>query len=1327
MTSEESLIKKLDELRKWQMQRQTLLTQFQQEQREKLSTEQKQIYETLGLSLDNITDNESLVEKLAMLQLSISTDDDTDSPKAKPCNYTNTQNPANFDKHEIIVKKEPNPQMVSSDDTDEFNTSLNSSCEVLNKINYNHKELSIQETPKKYQDTSSTELNGVHSLSLTPGKCIDDIPVPSPKKDFQTLLEEKLKDSGAIKTNNNNDNNKVTNGIKRPFLRKGTGLARFRMGSKTDKNSANMKNSKLQNTPLSTKLKVTKVQKNSSTHCAAKQKKNTETRRRTIHGISPRSTTIPKIPQQKLNLRNVSLPQKVLQRRSLPAVLVKSPEPDKISITSNDQSEIDELDTSRLETKIFEMLEERAENSSFCSNSSAVIDFLRQSTPIKLRNIRKNLQSLKNSGKTDTNIPNNNSNKIIHSKNSSSDKNTRCLTNENQMLKDIDALKIIQKSLTAECLHNVGNQMIKSSKYQDYADIDDTKCVLSTKKAESCDLIKNDYHESDKNADADISVHVRFADYNEYKSISDISVLSKDSYDYDDKISSNHSTSAESDTDTSTDKPEIVELEDLSDSEQSSGSKKSSNSIPSNKKFAEAFDNQSTDNEHSRSDDPDDSDFDNTILEFQEPIQKVSRWSSSEIMTECNEKMKAHHTDIHELKQDRILDDDDTILKSELLKSRLLELEREIEIFRKENSALMAYRQKLNNEQNRLRKEYEEKHKDLKMEKIHMKNSLEEEKKRVIREKAALENRLRDAREKSLQTKQERLEIQNLKEKLEKLQDDMNDKENRWQAAQARQRSQIRVLQMENTKLKEEVARLQAARKNNSRLRKPMAISNTKAIHEINRQLDNYRNSIEQNEDDIKKEEKKSKLPVKSHPEKIESTSNHQITKSTSTEEEKVTYDQSTQVIGNRENNSENTLQKRYLYESLLKDATNEYVINYNSQEQQTTHNEDVENRNSNSLIQMNDKETKIQINDGLKNYQFDTIKNYQNSLTRNSVHNDDKVALNEKSSSSSPKIVQKSYKQFVQEVINTKNDEANTGHQYSQRTLILRENSPKKQSIQTISTSDLDKNSTGRSNQLVEHNSPRQLPMMSYGNNITNSQNGLSELRDMDSDLNPRREIQKPIPRPTENTVPKPECNHISQISESHIDNKCALPTAQQNIREVKHPDGHIEFWYSNGNVKRVYPDRNISKMIYYNGDVCETAADGCVKYFYAATKTWQTTYPDGFEILEFPDGQQERRTTDGVVEVSFPDGSVRLIQPDGIEKWALSDGTIAEIFPNGDKILSFSNGQREIHTSDHKRREYPDGTVKFIYLDGTQETRYSNGRVRMKDKDGNLIMDSY
>ena len=38
-------------------------------------------------------------------------------------------------------------------------------------------------------------------------------------------------------------------------------------------------------------------------------------------------------------------------------------------------------------------------------------------------------------------------------------------------------------------------------------------------------------------------------------------------------------------------------------------------------------------------------------------------------------------------------------------------------------------------------------------------------------------------------------------------------------------------------------------------------------------------------------------------------------------------------------------------------------------------------------------------------------------------------------------------------------------------------------------------------------------------------------------------------------------------------------------------------------------------------------------------------------------------------------------------------------------------------------QRRELVDGTTKTIWSDGTQETRYPSGRLRVKDKDNNLI----
>lgn len=54
---------------------------------------------------------------------------------------------------------------------------------------------------------------------------------------------------------------------------------------------------------------------------------------------------------------------------------------------------------------------------------------------------------------------------------------------------------------------------------------------------------------------------------------------------------------------------------------------------------------------------------------------------------------------------------------------------------------------------------------------------------------------------------------------------------------------------------------------------------------------------------------------------------------------------------------------------------------------------------------------------------------------------------------------------------------------------------------------------------------------------------------------------------------------------------------------------------------------------------------------------------------------------------------------------------------------MVEFPNGQREVHTSQYKRREYPDGTVKTIYPSGQQETKYASGRVHIRKMKGATV----
>nr|XP_055215675.1 centromere protein J isoform X3 [Gorilla gorilla gorilla] len=185
----------------------------------------------------------------------------------------------------------------------------------------------------------------------------------------------------------------------------------------------------------------------------------------------------------------------------------------------------------------------------------------------------------------------------------------------------------------------------------------------------------------------------------------------------------------------------------------------------------------------------------------------------------------------------------------------------------------------------------------------------------------------------------------------------------------------------------------------------------------------------------------------------------------------------------------------------------------------------------------------------------------------------------------------------------------------------------------------------------------------------------------------------------------------------------------------EISHPDGKVEKVYKNGchvilfpngTRKEVSADGKTITVTFFNGDVKQVMPDQRVIYYYAAAQTTHTTYPEGLEVLHFSSGQIEKHYPDGRKEITFPDQTVKNLFPDGQEESIFPDGTIVRVQRDGNKLIEFNNGQRELHTAQFKRREYPDGTVKTVYGNGHQETKYRSGRIRVKDKEGNVLMDT-
>ncbi|XP_058788921.1 centromere protein J [Phymastichus coffea] len=1116
MAVEASIVEQLQELRRWQLQQQQELIKKQQEQRELLTNEQNRLYEALSLSVDEMSLNSDSLKEIIeeqkvngnLIDLEIPDEDEFKTPKSSHSfSQFNPLSNENNNSNGLILNV-PKLQLVGKTTKSDVKQNIQHN-NSYNQNDYSS-ELSILDSSQPYF------LDKLQRQSAP----IDEMPVPSPKKDFITLLEEKLKDSTEVVTESKNKPI-----VKRPFLKKGEGLVRYMPNANPNKISRTTRGRSASFSCETRNNNIRQPKKTNLGRCnSLPRSKKTDVPRKPL-------VTNASVAQQKLTLKNIPPPKKKSRNKSIG--FLPSPTEKKkllVNVSDSNTSDLEVKSKKEMEeVRIFELLEDKAENSSFCSTSSTIIAFMQQSTPLKhkalLHSASKNKISLSDIGdetldelvkatKLNYHVP-------------QSQKSIKHKTPDIPW-DEVPISTLNNKNTASDVILPYGTDI--DEKYED-------------------DISNKGMDENENN----VSLHVRFAEYNEYKTMTDTSSIASDS-----QVNVNYVSEkgAWSDFSVNTDSSDIENLI-LSELKKKL---QNNNNILETPRCVQSS-QYDTDEDATEDFKNGEGDNDNENVEDENELKDETIQEENGIVIDEN---NANHS----------------IFKSELLKTRLQELEREIEIFRKESAALTFQRQKLQEERTKLQEErlslqrsYEEKEKTLEIEKKRTENHLQEEKKRLNREKTALESRMKDAWDKAQKSKQERQEIEKLREQIEELKEELSQKESKWSASNARQRSQMRVLQTENSKLKQELEKQQ--QKKNVKSKKPT--TNTRAIHQINKFLaDRKKISPFKNEDDCNEEIVKATEPanVAYDDLDLEPVELDEF-QSKNNKSEKVKTLKSAESIARTRN----------LYESLLREATGCLSENY------------VERKN----LLNQQKQNKVQ----------------------DSVDHSDKEEHN--------------YKEVQVNEIRTSPKRKNS-------------KSPEKEQQESENYND-------------------------HGNHVGN---------------------------------PKPICN-------------------KQGIREVHHSDGRVEYWYPNGNVKKIFPNKCLTKMIYYNGDVRETDKNGRVKYFYASTRTWHTTMPDGLEILEFPDGQVERRSKDGTIEVTFPDESVRIVQADGSEKWILRDGTIAETSSDGEKILTLPNGQREIHTKDHKRREYPDGTVKLVYVDGIQETRYANGRVRLKDKDGNLIMDTH
>ncbi|XP_049879072.1 centromere protein J [Pectinophora gossypiella] len=630
------------------------------------------------------------------------------------------------------------------------------------------------------------------------------------------------------------------------------------------------------------------------------------------------------------------------------------------------------------------------------------------------------------------------------------------------------------------------------------------------------------------------------------------------------------------------------------------------------------------------------------------------------------------------------------VATSELLKDRLRELEDEIETFRKQNSDLAKMREEIDLERQKF---YEEKNtfeQKLNEEKILCEYYLAEEKERLNKQKQMYERYVREMRGRL--NKKEKDEVINLKKEISDLKEEIRNKDAKSTSTIARLRNQLKIMEKEKGNLQEEVEKL---KKENRRIQHSNEITrrltNVKYLEEINKKLSHIAKEPH-SEMSLDKDVKYKAFEIErqSRSRKIQP-----VLKGTTRPRAKSVPNLKVTSRYAKYFSQRDTFSQVEKNETLNYECLDRYSPSYDVQDNNRLPLDDAESVEDNDELPNEDEENCLE-----KIY----MERFQNaspvsSSNRSSLSNTEKNNFK-----GNPDTF------FIRKFNSHQRDSKspnNTSHQ-NNGTITNRSKSP----ISILSNRSSGPKSPSKDMCILNHSgdSNKSVPTSKSPVSILGNRSSFSQRSATIINQEHRDKLMSVSPEPSTSK------NSVTKTS--------------LNPSEIKKPDGSKELRFPNGNVKYISADGKYSKFVYYNGDVKENFYnEGRIKYYYAEAKTYHTTHADGLEVLEFPDGQVEKRYKDGSSEIRLPNGSVRYQDPKNEhvrEEWRFPDGTALTVAANGEQRIQFCNGQVEVHAKDHKRREFPDGTVKLVYTDGTAETRYASGRVRIKDKHGNLIMDS-
>ncbi|XP_075983380.1 spindle assembly abnormal 4 [Anticarsia gemmatalis] len=631
------------------------------------------------------------------------------------------------------------------------------------------------------------------------------------------------------------------------------------------------------------------------------------------------------------------------------------------------------------------------------------------------------------------------------------------------------------------------------------------------------------------------------------------------------------------------------------------------------------------------------------------------------------------------------------VATSELLKDRLRELEDEIETFRKENGNLSKLREEVDQERQRF---YEEKaafEQKFNEEKVLAEYYLAEEKEKLSKQKQIYDKYVREMRGRL--NKKDKDEVVNLKKEISDLKEEIRVKDAKSTSTIARLRNQIKIMEKEKKDLQEEVEKL---KKQNRRIQHSNEVTrrltNIKYLEEINKKLTNMSSKETRSEVAVDRDVKYKAYEIErqSRSKKVEPIKRTLGPRAKSVPNLKVTS-RYAKYFSQRDTASQIDQNKLFSVDRFNNSNDDDLEVENNISSDESLNEDAASNEDDNYLEKIYMERFKS--NSPRSNRSSGSNSNLEFNIT-------EKPQLNENA---------KDF--FIQKPNSSRSSK-----------------SPKRTISPNFNMNELNLN-LNRSKSpvsILSNKSSNKSPVSrhsgEYPSNHSSSSNSHSRAK------SPLSAFNHSSLRSTTVIHNQPHDDKLSVSPEPT--SKTSLTKTTLQPTELRKSDGSRELRFPNGNVKYISADNKYSKFVYYNGDVKENFySEGRIKYFYSETKTYHTTHADGLEVLEFPDGQVEKRYKDGSSEIRLPNGSVRYFDPKNEhvrEEWRFPDGAALTVAANGERRIVFTNGQVEVHAKDHKRREFPDGTVKLVYNDGTSETRYASGRVRIKDKHGNLIMDS-